>query len=454
MFELIVLLSRYLFLFFIISFLWQCLVFILNEMGYQIGNFKLIVPKQRVIISFIHIIAFLILSYINTEARFNLATLLFAIISLIFLISLWVLTSFIYKHGDVLMWNAVIFLMDISLIILYRINPELAKKQLIWILIGTAITLLLPSILKIVSHFEYLELFYLASGWLLFIATFIFADEKYGAINWIVIKDGYGFQPSEIIKFLFIFYLASVFRKKISLKKFIFCTLMSVGYIIALVMQRDLGGALIFFMTYMVMIYISTSNMWLFFVGMGLASIASFLAYYIFSHIRVRVKAWINPWKDIDGGGYQIIQSLFAIGTGGFLGSGLTRGYPKYVPVVESDFIFSAICEEFGGAFAICLIGIFIVIFYRGVHIALRCDRRFYSLISAGITNMLALQTFLILGGVTKLIPLTGVTLPFISYGGSSILVSIFMIGFLQWIYGYYKMQTEDTQTTREGDLL
>lgn len=449
MFELVVLLSRYLFLFFIISFLWQCLVFILNEMGHKIGNFELVVPRQRVIIFFMHMISFLILSYVNNEARFDLGTLLFSIASLVFLIFLWVLTGFMYKYGDVLMWNAVAFLIDIGLIILYRINPESAEKQLIWILIGTIITLLLPFILKVISHFEYLELFYLVGGWILFLATFIFADKKNGATNWIVIKEGYGFQPSEIIKFLFIFYLASVFRKKISNKKFIFCTLMSAGYVVALVIQRDLGGALIFFMTYMIMMYISTSNEWLFFIGMGLASIASFLAYYVFPHIRVRVQAWKNPWKDIDGGGYQIVQSLFAIGTWGFFGSGLTRGYPKYVPVVESDFIFAAICEEFGGAFAICLVGIFIVVFYRGVHIALRCNRRFYSLISAGITNMLALQTFLILGGVTKLIPLTGVTLPFISYGGSSILVSIIMIGFLQWIYSYYKMQNEDTEETR-----
>lgn len=443
MFELIVLLSRYIFIFFIVDFLWQSVVFVLNERGNNIGNFDLVIPKQRVITIFMHIIAFLILSYVNGEGRFNLNVLLFAGYSLIFLILAWILTGLMFKNGDILMYNSVIFLIDIGLIILYRLNPLSAERQFMWLIIALLINLLLPLILKLISKFEYLETVYLISGWLLFGATFIYAGRTNGALNWIIIKDGYGFQPSEIIKFLFIFYLASVFRKKISIKKFIFCTIMSAGYVVTLVLQRDLGGALIFFMTYMVMMYISTSNEWLFFTGMGGVSIASFLAYYVFPHIRVRVQAWKNPWKDIDGGGYQIIQSLFAIGTWGILGSGLTRGYSKYVPVVESDFIFSAICEEFGSVFGICIIGIFMVIFYRGVHIALRCNRRFYSLIAAGITNMLAFQTFLILGGVTKLIPLTGVTLPFISYGGSSILVSVLMIGFLQWIYSYCKIQND-----------
>lgn len=446
MYELVVLLSRYVFIFFIATFLWQCCVYILNERGYEIGNFELAVPKQRVIISFMHMLAFIILSYVNGEGTFKLDTIIFSIFSLLFLVSLWISTRFIYKYGDALTWNAVTFLMDIGLIVLYRLNPSLALKQLMWLVLALIITLILPLVLKIISKFEYLEYVYLIFGWILFIATFLLADEKNGATNWIIISKefGIGFQPSEIVKFLFIFYLACVFRKRTSIKKFIFCGAMSAGYVVALIFQKDLGGALIFFMTYMIMMYISTSKESLFFAGIGAASVASLLIYRLFPHIRVRVQAWKNPWKDASGGGYQIIQSIFAIGSGGILGTGLTRGYPKSIPIVESDFIFAAICEEFGGIFAICLIGIFMLIFYRGVHIALRCHRRFYILLAAGITNMLALQTFLILGGVTKLIPLTGVTLPFISYGGTSILVSVIMVGFLQWIFSYYKMQGED----------
>jgi cell division protein FtsW (lipid II flippase) len=125
---------------------------------------------------------------------------------------------------------------------------------------------------------------------------------------------------------------------------------------------------------------------------------------------------------------------LFAIGTWGLFGSGLTLGSPKFVPVVNSDFIFAAICEEFGGLFGLLLIGVFIMIFYRGVHISLRCSGAYTSLLASGFTSILAFQTFLILGGNVKLIPLTGVTLPFISAGGSSVIVCIAMIGIIQKI--------------------
>ena len=207
--------------------------------------------------------------------------------------------------------------------------------------------------------------------------------------------------------------------------------------VILLVLQKDLGSALIFYMTYLTMLYMATSNEILLFSGIGVLAAGSVFAYRLFSHVRVRVSAWKNPWADIDSGGYQICQSLFAIGTGGLLGSGLTRGMPLSIPVVSKDFIFAAICEEFGTIYAICFIGVFILLFTRGMMIAFKCRRRYYSFIAAGFTVMMAFQTFLIVGGVIKLIPLTGVTLPFVSYGGTSIFVSILVVSFIQWVNGY-----------------
>jgi cell division protein FtsW (lipid II flippase) len=169
--------------------------------------------------------------------------------------------------------------------------------------------------------------------------------------------------------------------------------------------------------------------------GMISASGASYLAYKMLSHVQIRIAAWLNPWNDTFYRGHQILQSLFAIGTWGLLGSGLTRGSPGFVPVVKSDFIFSAICEEFGGIFGLATIGVYIMIFYRGVHVALRCRRPYHSLLAAGFVSILAFQTFLIIGGNIKFIPLTGVTLPFVSAGGSSAIVSIAMVGILQWMY-------------------
>ena len=281
------------------------------------------------------------------------------------------------------------------------------------------------------------------------LSTLLFGTSKYGSVNWLKIGP-VTFQPSEIVKFLFIFYLASVFRKRVELKELLITGTLSAGIVLLLVLQKDLGSALIFFMTYMVMLYISTSNEILFFAGMGAASVAATLAYHLFSHVRVRVAAWKNPWSDIDGGEYQIVNSLFAITTWGLLGSGLTKGMPHSIPVVESDFIFAAICEEMGVLFGMGIVCLYIMLFFRGILVVIRCQRRYYSLLAAGVVTMFAFQAFLIIGGVIKLIPLTGVTLPFVSYGGSSVLVSIMMIGLLQWVNVYCEQHELGYQNTEQ----
>lgn len=447
MFELIILLSRYLFLFFIVYFLWQALTYLMDERDIKKGDRDLAASNQRTTIVLMHITAFLILAYVPDDLAFDRTTLITGGAGLVLLILGNILVRIAYKGSCELLWNGMFFLIDTGLIMLERvqriprlqeIQPNLAQRQLIWCAMGLAGALLIPLALKLIPKFEKLEKVYMVVSYFMILTPFVLGQESGGAINRIVFK-GIAFQPSEIVKFLFVFYLASAFRKKTTFRQWILPAVLSAGIVLVLALQTDLGGALIFFMTFMIMFYISTGSSLLFFAGMGLASGASCLAYSLFSHVKVRVAAWQNPWQDIDGGGYQIVQSLFAIGTWGLLGSGLTLGSPGLVPVVESDFIFSAVCEELGSLFGIALIGVFIMIFYRGVHISLRCSRRYYALLAAGFTGMLAFQTFLILGGVIKLIPLTGVTLPFVSYGGSSIVVSILMLGIIQWIYMYNK---------------
>ncbi len=264
---------------------------------------------------------------------------------------------------------------------------------------------------------------------------FIFGNEENGSLNWIKIK-GIGFQPSEIVKFLFLLYIACVFRKPLDFKKLCIVTGFAAFIVLCLVIQKDLGGALIFFVTYMLLLYITTSNILLLASGFGAMALASLLAYKLFGHVRVRVSTWLDPWADAGDTGYQITQSLFAITTWGFLGSGLTRGMPGKIPVVERDFIFAAICDEMGTIFGMGIVCIYMLLFLRGMFIAVRAKRRFYSILSAGIVIMFSFQTFIIIGGVTKLIPLTGVTLPFVSYGGSSVLVSVALMGLLQWANG------------------
>jgi len=159
-----------------------------------------------------------------------------------------------------------------------------------------------------------------------------------------------------------------------------------------------------------------------------------FFGYYFVYHIRVRIDTWLNPWKDIAGKGYQITQSLFAIYSGGYFGTGLGLGRPDMVPAVNTDFIFSAICEEMGILTGVAVILLYMLLTYRGLKIVMKVKSKFNQVLGLGITTMLGLQTFIIIGGVIKLIPLTGITLPYISYGGSSLISSFIILGILQAI--------------------
>ena len=461
MFELIIRLSRYLFIFYIAYFLWQGVRYIAYERGLMQGNAFLATSKQRIAVIFMHITAFLILAYEPGTFSFNYEALMFATGSLVLLIAMNVGVSRIYKGSCPLIWNGVYFLLTTGLIMLWRLDQNLASRQLIWFFVGAFAMFLVPLFLKLIPKFEKLEPLYLIAGLGLLCLPFLFGTPEYGALRSVNIGP-LGFQPSEMVKFLFVFYLASAFRKNKGLLHVIMLCAVSAVYIGILVMQTDLGSALIFFMTFMVMMYVSTGSELLFFAGMGAASAASMVAYRLFWHVRVRVAIWQDPWADVHGIGHQVVQSLFAIATWGLLGSGLTLGMPQRVPVVARDMMFAAICEELGSLFGIGLIGVYIMIFYRGAHIALRCRRKYYSLLAVGFTAMMAFQTFLILGGTINLIPLSGVTMPFVSYGGSSVTVSLLMIGIVQWVFMYCSkeadegeegMEVEDMEIDDEADI-
>jgi len=436
MFDLLIIVSRYLFIIYIFIFLFCSAEYLLDKAGMTKHSHRGAIFTCRTVTALMHITAFLIISYNPQKITFNMLHVAVGGAGLAAIIGGNYIAQKVYKNGCPLIWNCIIFLLDTGIIMLMRLNDALAVRQLIWICAGFFTAFWIPAVIKLIPRFEKFEKFYIILSFLLVLSTLALGSKEYGSVNWIYIGS-LSFQPSEIVKFLYIFYLASVFRKKIELKELIVTCILSGALVLLFVFQKDLGSALIFFMTYMVMLYIATSNVFLTVLGVGLASVGSMFAYKLFSHVRVRVAAWKNPWADIDSGGYQICQSLFAIGTGGLIGSGLTKGMPTSIPVVTKDFIFSAICEEFGTVYAICLIGVFIILFIRGMMIAYECERRYYSFIAAGFTAMMAFQTFLIIGGVIKFIPLTGVTLPFVSYGGTSIFVSILSLSFIQWVNGY-----------------
>jgi cell division protein FtsW len=202
--------------------------------------------------------------------------------------------------------------------------------------------------------------------------------------------------------------------------------------VVVLIQQRDLGTAMLFFVVFFLLLYIASGRLYILISGFILVTVAAIVAYHLFAVVQLRIDIWLNPWAEADGRSYQIVQSLMAFGSGGIFGTGVGLGSPGYIPVVHSDFVFVALAEEWGLIGVVTVLSSFAILIMRGLRIGMAYQGRpFYTLLAVGLTMMLGVQAILIMGGVLKLLPLTGVTLPFMSYGGSSLLVSFIMIGLL-----------------------
>ena len=271
----------------------------------------------------------------------------------------------------------------------------------------------------------------------------IFANPTYGAKNWISIA-GFTFQPTEFGKLSLVAYLASSLQyygknlqgktELLKIKALIepgIIVMISLGFMVT---QKDLGSALIFFAISVTMLYIATSNIKYVLVCLGLFMIGAFISYKLFDHVQLRVMIWGNPWKYGNNEGHQVVQSLISIAAGGLFGTGLGLGYPKMVPVRESDFIFSAISEEMGLLTGFAILILYFLLFYRCMRVPIYSKDNFTRLLAVGYSTMIAAQALVIVGGVVGAIPLTGITLPLVSYGGSSMIITFFALGILQKI--------------------
>jgi cell division protein FtsW (lipid II flippase) len=263
-----------------------------------------------------------------------------------------------------------------------------------------------------------------------------------GARNWVKLFGGaISLQPSEFMKPVFILTLASGFSNR---PRFVKC-LPTLGFAAVccaiLLSQRDLGALLLYFLTTVAMFFVATSNGLVTLGGLGMGAGAAVIAYHSFEYVRDRVAIWQDPWVDPQKLGYQIVQALIAIGSGGLFGMGLGLGSPRNIPLYHSDFIFAALTEEFGLIFSVCVLILYVLIIMRGMMAAMNARTCFHSLGAFGIVAMLGLQTMLIVGGNTKLLPLTGVTLPLISSGGSSLVSTFFAMGIL---VGISSMNAQD----------
>lgn len=323
------------------------------------------------------------------------------------------------------------FLCGVGVVVLYTVSPARGARQAVFYALGLAVMLVMSEIVFHVHHFRGLTLLGMVLGIGALVLPLAFGQWNNGAKNWVQVPLLGSFQPSEIVKLSVVLALAYFFSAHRTVWQMMPALVFAAACLLLLMMQRDLGTALIYYLTTLVLFYVACGNVPLTVVGLGGGVGAAVLGYQMFAHVKVRVAMWRNPWSDPTDKGYQIIQALLAIGSGGLFGVGLGQGTPEKIPAYYNDFIFAVICEQLGQVFGVLLLAVYVLLILRGVTVVARARRSFEMLLGCGVLAMLGIQTFMIVAGVIKMIPLTGVTMPFLSYGGSSLLSCMAMIGIL-----------------------
>ncbi|MDO4536155.1 MAG: FtsW/RodA/SpoVE family cell cycle protein [Clostridium perfringens] len=342
-------------------------------------------------------------------------------------------------NGDKYILMFVDVLITVSIGILYVINSSLAVKQLIWFCVGLVIYLIIVLVLPDLKTFAKYKRIYLI-GTLIFMAmSLVIGTEINGAKNWVVIGP-LSFQPAEFGKLFLVLYLASVlisYKKKdkfIDDIKGLLKPILVVGYsVILMFLQHDLGMALMFFVVSLTILYLATSNGKYVLMCLVALVLGGTVGYFSLGYVRQRFEVvGANVWKYASGSGYQLVQGFYTMSTGGLFGTGLGNGYPSLVPEASTDFIYTIIAEQFGMIFAVGLMILYFLLFYRGIRSALYAKDKFSQLAVVGFSTMIVAQVLVIVGGVFAVIPLTGITLPMLSYGGTSMLTIFFALGILQ----------------------
>lgn len=388
--------------------------------------------RPMIMVALVNIIGFLVLMFLNdgdtTVLYYGAAVLLMLEISYFALCKLSMEDQYIFL--------IVAMLFSIGEIMLFRLDESFGKKQVIWFAVSMVCFFIAYVIVLKTNILSKAGFLYFGGAILVFLITMVFGKTVNGARNWIIVGD-FSIQTSEIIKLLVVFMIADRYThpERYVIRKFtegiVFSAMI---YVIlgCMVIQREWGTAVVIFLVHISMMFIFNEDKKIMLVNLALAVVGCLLGALVLSHIQTRIEVWLDPWSDMSGKGYQITQSLFAIGAGGFFGTGIGMGSPEFIPHVHSDFIFSAICEEFGILGGVAVIMLYFMLVYRGIRISMNISDVFYKSLCAGISILFGFQSFIILGGVTKFIPLTGITMPFISYGGSSLLISFIAIAVLE----------------------
>jgi cell division protein FtsW (lipid II flippase) len=377
----------------------------------------------------------------------------------LWVVGVWGLAAYVGWYGlrrllpqhDPYFFPATMLLAGWSLNLVSRLLPSYTERQAAWVLVGLLALLSLCALPQVrwLRHYRYLLL---SGGLSLLVVTMVIGvnPSGVGPRLWLGLG-GFFFQPSELLKLLLIAFWASymadhqqVFHSRRfhmrGLPSWRFLTPMLVMWSACmglLVWQRDFGTATIFFLVFLLLLYIASGQALLLLGGLGFLLLSAGVAYYQVPIVSFRVSIWRDPWANPDGASFQLVQSLMAVADGGLLGSGIGGGIPTFIPVVHTDFAFAAIAEEWGLVGVIGLIGTLLAIILRALRLAALLEHQpFYAYLAAGLGLLLAVQSLTIMGGTLNLIPLTGVTLPLVSYGGSSLLVNFLAVGLLLKLSG------------------
>lgn len=438
MINVIVELSKYIILTLMVVYTFHCFYMVHRQSEEEKNE---LLHQQLILIFFMDFTAFLVI-YLKT---FDFKVIQFYIEMMAYFAGIQILYRIFYRKASLLLLNNMCMLLSVGFMMLCRLDIATATKQLLIVIGASAVALVIPVMVRKMKFLRKLTWLYAGIGVVLLGAVLVLARTSYGAKLSLM-----GIQPSEAIKITFVFFMAALLAKDTSFAAVVKATIVAGMHVGILVLSRDLGSAVIFFVAYLVMIFVATRKKA--YLGLGVAggAVASVIAYFLFGHVRERVSAWKDPMAVYQNEGYQIVQSLFAIGTGGLFGMGLCQGSPEVIPIVKNDFIFSAICEELGAIFAVCLILVCMNFFLMIVNIAMKIKNPFYKLIALGLGTEYAFQVFLTIGGATKFIPLTGVTLPLVSYGGSSVMSTILMLAIIQGLYILREDEDEEFEKRRK----
>jgi cell division protein FtsW (lipid II flippase) len=341
----------------------------------------------------------------------------------------------------------------IGMVTLYRINPVLAREQVLWVGVATAVFICTLALIPDHHVLEQYRYIFGLSAVVLLLATVVFGTDISGAKLWIRLPGGQTVQPSELTKILLVVFLAGYLRDKrellaiptrrvlgMSMPPMVVLgpMLVIMGTCLAVLgLLNDFGTPLLYFGVFVAMLYVASGRVGYVIAAFGLFIVGAVAIWAVVPHVQARVDTWLHPFADAQGAGYQLVQSTYALSNAGLIGPGWGQGFllgdrgHYVVPVLDTDFIFTAYAAELGFLGAVALLCLFIVLVARGFTIAAQAPDGFSKLLAVGLATTIGVQAFVIVGGIVRVIPLTGVTLPFMSYGGSSVVTNFAIVGLL-----------------------